>query len=388
MQGERAMKKQLRACIVGVGFVGAAHIEALRRLGNVDITAVCDKPDAQKKADANFVPRGYEDYQQMLDVEKPDVVHICTPNDSHYEIAMYAMQRGIAIVCEKPLTRTLEEARELAAYAKAHNIVTAVNFNCRFYPQILQAKAMAQAGELGEIRSITGGYLQDWLFLDTDYSWRLEPAVSGESRTFADIGSHWIDIAESVTGLRATEVFADFETFHKTRKKPTKPIESFSGMALRPEDYEEVAITTEDFCTALFRFENGAIGNCTVSQVYAGRKNQIQLSLSGSKGSLFWDSDNSNELWLGHRETFNQTAAKDPSILSPLARSAIGYPGGHVEGYPDTFKQAFRAMYAAIAANDTGKHIFADFADGYRKMCIVDAVVKSAKSGAWVKIKV
>ena len=378
--------KQLRACIVGVGFVGAAHIEALRRLGNVVILAVCDKPDAQKKADAHFVPRGYEDYRQMLDREKPDVVHICTPNDSHYEIAMYAMQRGIAIVCEKPLTRTPDEARELAAYAKAHGVVTAVNFNCRFYPQILQARAMTQSGALGEIRSISGGYLQDWLFLDTDYSWRLEPEISGESRAFADIGSHWIDIAESVTGLRATEVFADFETFHPTRKKPLKPVESFSGMALRPEDYAEVPITTEDFCTALFRFENGAIGNCTVSQAYAGRKNQIQLSLSGSKGSLFWDSDNSNELWLGHRENFNQVAAMDPSILSPLACSAIGYPGGHVEGYPDTFKQAFRAMYAAIAAKDAGKHVFADFEDGYRKMVIVDAVVRSAKAGTWVRI--
>ena len=380
--------KKLRACIVGVGFVGAAHIEALRRIGNVEIVAVCDKPDPQKKAEANFIPKGYEDYRRMLDEEKPDVVHICTPNDSHYEIAMYAMQRGISIVCEKPLTRTLDEARTLADYAKAHNIVTAVNFNCRFYPQILQAKAMVASGELGEIRTITGGYLQDWLFLDTDYSWRLEPEVSGESRTFADIGSHWIDIAESVTGLKAIEVFADFETFHNTRKKPLKPVDSFSGMALRPEDYEEVPITTEDFCIALFRFDNGAIGNCTVSQSYAGRKNQIQLSLSGSKRSLLWDSDNSNELWIGCREQFNQTATKDPSILSPLARTAIGYPGGHVEGYPDTFKQGFHAMYAAIGAKDTGKHVFADFEDGYRKMAIVDAVVRSSKSGGWVKIEV
>lgn len=379
--------KQLRTCIVGVGFVGAAHIEALRRLGNVEIVAVCDQPDAQKKADANFVPRGYEDFRQMLETEQPDVVHICTPNDSHYEIAMFAMQRGISIVCEKPLTRTLAEARTLAQTAKAHNIITAVNFNCRFYPQILQAKAAVQSGALGEIRAITGGYLQDWLFLETDYSWRLEPAVSGESRAFADIGSHWIDLAESVTGLRATEVLADFETFLPTRKKPTKPVASFSGMALRPEDYEEVPITTEDFCTALFRFENGAIGNCTVSQAYAGRKNQIQLSLSGSKGSLFWDSDNSNELWLGHRETFNETAAKDPSLLSPLARSAIGYPGGHVEGYPDTFKQGFRAMYDAIETHDAGNHVFADFAEGFRKMAIVDAVVQSAKTGGWVKIE-
>ena len=379
--------KQLRACIVGVGFVGVAHIEALRRLGSVEILAISDKPNAQQKAEANFVPRGYDDYRQMLEREKPDVVHICTPNDSHYEIAMFAMQRGISVICEKPLTRTLDEARKLAAYARAHQIVTAVNFNCRFYPQILQAKSMVRSGELGDIRTISGGYLQDWLFWDTDYSWRLEPEVSGESRAFADIGSHWIDIAESVTGLRATEVFADFETFHQARKKPLKPMESFSGVALSPEDYAEMPITTEDFCTALFRFENGAIGNCTVSQAHAGRKNQIQLSLSGSKSSLFWDSDNSNELWIGHRETFNQTAAKDPALLSPLARSAVAYPGGHVEGYPDTFRQGFRAMYQSIAGLNPGERLFADFKEGFRKMAIVDAVVRSAKSGGWVKIE-
>ena len=379
--------KKLRACIVGVGFVGAVHIEALRRLGNVEVAAICTRSHAQDMADAHFIPKGYEDYLTMLDAEKPDVVHICTPNDSHFELAMAAMQRGIAIICEKPMTRTLDEARTLAEYAKAHNIVTGVNFNCRFYPQILQAKAMVQSGELGDVRFVQGGYLQDWLFLDTDYSWRLEPEVSGESRTFADIGTHWIDLVESITGLRVVEVFADFETFLHTRKKPLKPVASFSGVALKPEDYQEVPIDTEDFCTALFRFDNGAIGNCIVSQSYAGRKNQIQLSLSGSKSSLFWDSDDSNELWIGHRERFNEKATKDQSLLAPLARAAIDYPGGHVEGYPDTFKQAFRAMYAAIEAGDAGKHVFADFEDGYHKMAIVDAVVRSAKTGVWVKIE-
>ena len=379
--------KQFRACIVGGGFVGAAHIEALRRLGNVEIAAVSNRHDPQAKAEALFVPKGYADYREMLEAEKPDVVHICTPNDSHYEIAMFAMQRGIHVICEKPMTRTLEEARLLAEYADAHHLVNAVNFNCRFYPQILEARSTVQSGSLGTIRAILGGYLQDWLFWDTDYSWRLEPEISGESRAFADIGSHWIDMVEFVTGLRTVEVFADFETFHPVRKKPLRPVESFSGVALRPEEYAEVPITTEDFCTALFRFDNGAIGNCTVSQMHAGRKNQIQLSLTGSKSSLFWDSDNSNELWLGYREQFNQIASKDPALLSKQARTAIGYPGGHVEGYPDTFRQAFRAMYAAIASGDTGTHTFADFASGCHTTAVVDAVVQSAKSGGWVKVE-
>ena len=172
------------------------------------------------KAAAHCVPKGYDDYKEMIDVEKPDVVHICTPNSSHYEMAMYAMERGISVVCEKPLTKTLDEAKKLAAYAKEHNIVTGVNFNCRWYPQIMQSKAMVDSGDVGEIYTIHGSYLQDWLYYDTDYSGRLEPEMSGDSRAFADIGSHWIDMVESVTGLRAVEVFADFETFHKIRRNP------------------------------------------------------------------------------------------------------------------------------------------------------------------------
>ena len=378
--------KKFRACVIGVGFIGAAHIEALRRLGNVEVVALSDIPNAQAKADAFFVPKGYDDYKEMLDTEKPDVVHICTPNSSHYEMAMYAMQRNIAVICEKPLTRTLDEAKQLAAYAREHKIVTGVNFNCRWYPQIMQVKAMIANGEVGDIRTIHGGYLQDWLYYDTDYSWRLEPEVSGESRAFADIGSHWIDLVESATGLRVVELMADFETFHKIRRKPLKPIETYSGMALRPEDYEEKPIGTEDYCTVLFRFNNGAHGTCTISQVFAGRKNQILLSIAGSKCSLQWDSEDSNELWVGRRDGFNQKAAKDPSILSPLARASISYPGGHVEGFPDTFKQNFKAIYAAIETGDTGKQVFATFEDGLREMQLCDAVVRSARADHWVKV--
>jgi predicted dehydrogenase len=378
--------KKFRTCVIGIGFIGAAHIEALRRLGNVEIAAVSNTSSAQAKADANSVALGYTDYREMIDREKPDVVHICTPNISHYEMAMYAMERGIPVVCEKPLTKTLAEARKLAAYAKQHEIVTGVNFNCRWYPQLLQAKSMVQSGDVGQIYTIHGGYLQDWLLYDTDYSWRLEPELSGESRTFADIGSHWIDLVEYVTGLRVVELMADFETFHKTRRKPLKRVETFSGMALRPEDYEEKPIRTEDYCTVLFRFDNGAHGVCTVTQMVAGRKNQLLLSIAGSKCSLHWDSEDSNELWVGRRDTFNQKVAKDPSILSPLARAAVGYPGGHVEGFPDTFKQNFKAIYAAIEAGDTQRHDFATFEDGLREMELCEAVVSSARKNRWVKV--
>lgn len=379
--------KQFKACVIGVGFIGAAHIEALRRLGNVDVVALSDVLDPAAKAAANGVPKGYEDYREMIGKENPDVVHICTPNVDHYEMAMYAMERGMAVICEKPMTKTVDEAKRLADYAQKKGLVTGVNFNYRMYPQIMQAKAMVDAGEVGSIYTIHGGYLQDWLFYDTDYSWRLEPEISGASRAFADIGSHWIDAVEFISGLRAVEVFADFATFHKIRKKPLRAIDTYSGMTLRPEDYEEKPIDTEDYCTVLFKFDNGARGTCTISQVFAGRKNQMLVDIGGSRCALHWDSEQSNELWIGRRDTFNQTATKDPSTLSALASSIMSYPGGHVEGFPDTFKQNFKAIYAAIEKGDTGQKLFATFDDGLREMQLCDAIVKSAKEGRWVRVE-
>ena len=378
--------KKFRACVVGIGFIGAIHIETLRRLGNVEVVAIATPSKAREKADSLNIPRAYTDYREMLDKEKPDTVHICTPNSLHYEIAMYAMERGICPICEKPLTTTVEDARKLVAYAREHGIVTGLNFNCRFYPQVMQIRMMVENGSVGDIYSVSGSYLQDWLYLDTDYSWRLEPALSGESRAFSDIGSHWIDMTEAVIGQRAVEVMADFETFHKTRKKPLKQVATYSGMALRPEDYEEVPINTEDYATVLFRFEKGAHGVVTVSQVFAGRKNQMILSVAGSKCALHWDSEDSNELWIGHRERFNEKAPKDPSILLPETAAIISYPGGHVEGFPDTFKHNFKSIYKAIENGDLGKRESASFEDGLREMLLCDAIVKSAKERRWVEV--
>jgi predicted dehydrogenase len=249
-----------------------------------------------------------------------------------------------------------------------------------------QMREMIRAGELGEVYTVHGGYLQDWLYLDTDYNWRLEPELSGESRAFSDIGTHWLDLVEFTTGLKATELLADFATFHKTRKKPTKPIDTFSGMALRPEDYKVVPINTEDYATVLFHFENGARGCCNISQVYAGRKNQVILSIAGSKCSLHWDSEDSNSLWIGRRETANGALVKDPSILKPATRMISGYPGGHVEGFPESFKQNFVKIYQAI---ESGKQIegeYATFKDGLKEMIFCEKVIESAKERRWVKM--
>lgn len=376
--------KQLKAGVVGVGFIGAVHIEQLRRLGNVEVVALADEAGAQEKADALYVPHAYTNYKDMIDNEQLDCVHICTPNSTHYEIAMYAMERGVNVVCEKPMTCTVEDAEKLRAYAKEKGLVNAMNFNCRFYPMAYQMRQMVRSGEVGDIYTVHGGYLQDWLFLDTDYSWRLEPEFTGASRAFADIGSHWIDLVEYITGLRAVEVLADFAIFHKTRKKPTKEIATYSGMALRPEDYEEVPITTEDYATVLFHMENGACVSCNISQVFAGRKNQMIVSVAGSRCALHWDSENSNALWIGRRERDNGELVKDPSILDDGTKGVISYPGGHVEGFPDTFKQNFKKIYAAIAGGKPED--YATFDDGLREMVLCEKIVESARERRWVSL--
>jgi predicted dehydrogenase len=392
--------EKYRAGVVGIGFIGAAHIEQLRRMGNVEVAALASTTNPDKKAEALCIPRGYANYHDMIDREKLDCLHICTPNSSHYEIAMYALEKGVHVVCEKPMTTTIAEAEKMLAKAKETGLVNAVNYNCRFYPLVFQIREMIRAGKLGSLYHIGGSYLQDWLFLDTDYSWRLENDLSGNSRAFGDIGTHWIDMVQFVTGLKVTEVMADFAVFHKTRKKPLKPVDTYSGMALRPEDYEEKPVSTEDYALVAFHLENGVYGSCTVSQVFAGRKNQMVLDIGGSKSAVHWDSENSNALWIGRRECENGELVKDPSILSPAASGITGFPGGHVEGFPDTFKQSFRKIYEAIAAGGqnpaaggrTGTANFAgpDFAtfeDGLQEMILIEKIIQSARERRWISIK-
>lgn len=378
--------KKMRAGIIGIGFIGAAHIEALRRLGYVDVVALADPNGAKEKAEELFVPKGYDDYKNMIDKEDLDAVHICTPNFLHHEMAMYAMEKGLSVMVEKPFTVTLKEAEELDKYAKEKNLVTGVNHTLRMFPQVMEMKALMEKGEVGDVFAVHGAYLQDWLYYDTDWNWRLEAALSGKTRAFSDIGSHWIDMVENIIGQKAVELLAEFRIVHEKRKKPLKEIETYSGISLKAGDYEEKVIETEDWCSILFKFEKGAIGSVNVSQVTAGRKNQQVIEVSGSKCSLKWDSEDSNELWIGRRDSYNQKVPKDPSLVEPKAAEVIGYPGGHVEGYPDTFKMQFKKFYQAIEKNDTGDVEFATFEDGVREMLLNDKVYESALKRAWVAI--
>ncbi|HPH70543.1 MAG TPA: Gfo/Idh/MocA family oxidoreductase, partial [Kofleriaceae bacterium] len=316
-----------------------------------------------------------------------DVLHVCTPNNLHYPMAKAALLAGKHVVCEKPLATSIAEAEELCAIADQTGLVNAVHFNLRYYPLVRQMRAMRESGELGNVYSIIGSYLQDWLFYDTDYNWRLEPDKSGDSRAVADIGSHLIDLLEYVTDLKITAVMADFNTVHPNRKKPLKPIETYSGKMLQPEDYAAVPITTEDYASVLLRFDNGGRGTVTVSQVSAGRKNRLNIEISGSKVTLGWCSETPNELWIGERNKANSVLMRDPSLAHRSAASIMSFPGGHNEGFPDTSKQMFREVYAAVReGRQPAQPSYPTFRDGLRELILCEKIIESHRSERWVTV--
>ncbi|EON77918.1 Myo-inositol 2-dehydrogenase [Lunatimonas lonarensis] len=380
--------EKIKVAVVGTGFIGPAHIEALRRIPNIEVSTLCEV--TQELAEQKAALLGIEKAQlfdDMLKDQEIKAVHICTPNFLHYAQSKAVLEAGKHVICEKPLATKIEEAEELVALAKKSGLVNAVHFNLRYYPMVRQMKTMRESGELGEIYSIMGSYLQDWLFLQTDYNWRLEPDKSGDSRAIADIGSHLLDLTEYVTGLKVTEVMADFSTVHKTRLKPLKAIETYSGKMLQASDYEEVPINTEDHATVMLRFDNGNKGSVTVSQVNAGRKNRLNIEIAGSKANFEFCSERPNELWIGKRETANQHLMKDPSLFTPEAAKLISFPGGHNEGFPDTSKQMFREVYAAIEAGKQPENpTFPTFEDGYRELLICERIIESHRKQAWIKI--
>jgi predicted dehydrogenase len=384
------MKRKLNVGVIGTGFIGPIHIENARRSFKANVVALVEKDIETAKGKAEFydVPVYYDDYKKLLENNDIDVVHICSPNLYHYQMAKDTLLAGKHCICEKPLTLTRKEAEELLSIAKEKKLVNAVHFNVRYYPLMRHAHEMIMKSDVGNIYAISGSYLQDWLFLDTDYSWRLESEISGPTRAIGDIGSHWLDLIEYVTGLEIVEVMADFETFHKTRKKPLKPIETWSGKILKSEDYSEVPIDTEDYANVMLRFKNGTKGVFTVNQMAAGHKNRVFFEINGSKCSLIWNSEVPNELTVGHREKGNEVIMKDPSLLYPEARSINAYPGGHNEGFADTSKHLFREVYEYILAGDMEAEIkFPTFYAGYREVVLCDAIVESAKTGQWVKVQ-
>jgi predicted dehydrogenase len=383
-------KANIRVGVVGTGFIGPVHLEALRR-NNVSVVGLVEATHelASRKATELGIPKAYESFEALLADPDIDVVHLATPNFLHYPQAKAALEAGKHVVCEKPLATTSKESADLVRITKETGKVNAINFNIRFYPMVHQARSMVQSGEIGDVFILQGSYLQDWLLLETDWNWRLEPNLGGTLRAVGDIGSHWLDLMSFVTGLKVKEVFADFKTFHPIRKKPLKELETFTGKMLTPEDYEDKPIKTEDYASILLHYENGVHGILTVSQVSSGRKNRIHFEINGSKSSLSWNGERPNELWIGQRSGPNQVMMKDPSLLSPEALATASYPGGHNEGFPDTFKQLYTKVYNYILAGDFSvTPDFPTFADGHYEQVLCEAIETSAKENRWVDVEV
>lgn len=386
--------KNITVGIVGTGFIGPAHIEALRRIG-IEVAGLVGSSLERSTAKASElgISKAYESFEAMIADPQISVVHITSPNHLHYPQAKAALEAGKHVVCEKPLAITPQQSAELVALANARQLVNAVNFNIRFYPIVQHARAMVRSGEIGDVFIAQGSYLQDWLLLPTDWNWRLEPKLGGPMRAVADIGSHWLDLITFITGLRIKTVLADFATFLPIRQKPTKPIDTFSGKLLTAEGYEEQEITTEDYATIMLRFESAdrrpnPRGVLTVSQVSAGRKNRLSFEIDGSRSSLCWDSERPNELLIGHRDRPNELLLKDPALLAAEARQFTSYPGGHNEGFPDTFKQLYLAIYRFLEAGDfTAKPDFPTFADGHYELALGEAIFVSARTGQWVNVE-
>jgi len=375
---------EIGAAVVGTGFIGEVHVEALRRLG-VPVRGVVGSSHARavERAASLALPPAYESFEAMLNDPRVDVVHITSPNHLHYPQAKAALAAGKHVICEKPLTMTSTESGELVRLAQASGLVNAVNFNLRFYPICRHLRQLVREGGLGDVRLVSGHYLQDWLLLDTDWNWRLEPELGGQLRAVADIGSHWMDLTSHVTGQRIMAVMADLKTFIPIRQQPAGPVETFARTA-GPTTAR--TISTEDCATVLLRYENGALGSMTISQISAGRRNTLEFEIDGSSSAAAWNSEQPDELWIGHRGRPNELLPRDPSLLNEEGRAAASLPAGHNEGFADTFKALYRSVYRAVAGDGPAEPDYPTFADGHTSMLVCEAVARSAHEGTWALV--
>jgi predicted dehydrogenase len=374
-----------RAAIVGTGFIGAVHFDALRRLG-VPVAGILGSSPSRsaEKATEWGVARAYRDYAELLADGSVDVVHITSPNDRHFAQAKGALLAGKHVVCEKPLAMTSSETRELAALAELTGLVAAVNFNVRFYPHVHEMRERILGGSTGRPYLVTGSYLQDWLLHDTDWNWRVEGERGGALRVVGDVASHWFDLASFVTGQRIVEVMAELTNFVPVRRRPVGEVATFSAASGETVDF---AVASEDAASILLRFDGGARGVVTASQVSAGRKNAISIEVNAAESSLAWEGERPDELWIGHRSTPNELSLRDPALLGPSAAAIAGLPGGHAEGFENAFKALYASIYADVAAGGpSADSLYATFADGHHEALIVEAVAKSARTGTWVTV--
>jgi predicted dehydrogenase len=381
------------AAVIGGGFIGPVHVEALRRIGVDVIGLLGSAPDRTREVARRLaIARIYRDLDALLGDERVGIVHVASPNALHFEQAHQLLESGRHVVCEKPLALSSQETSRLRALAASRPAqAAAVNYNIRYYPICQEIRERIAGGTIGRVLSVTGSYVQDWLLYAGDYNWRVEPDGRTNLRAVADIGSHWMDLAQFLTGMPIRAVCADVATFHPRRFKPLGPTDTFSASAAisDPRRVETVEITTDDHAAVLLRFESGARGAFHVSQVTAGRKNRLTLEIAATEGSVFWDNESPNQLWIGSRRGPNHVLERDPALLGPTAAATSHYPGGHAEGFPDTFKQLFLDVYDWIAAGPQSPKApsFPTFADGDWGVRLCEAIARSAGLGRWVELQ-
>ncbi len=381
---------KLNAAVVGTGFIGPVHVEALQRAG-VTVTGILgSRPEKSTAAQQTLgLEKAYGSLDELLSDDSVDVVHVTSPNQHHFAQVTAAIESGKHVLCEKPLAMTPDESAKLVELADAKGIAAGVNYNIRYYPLCIEAARRVASGKSGRVFHVTGSYVQDWLFHPSDFNWRVLKEEGGALRAVADIGTHWLDLIQHVVGQKVVSVCADLGTVFAERTRPLGGVETFSGKVNADQATETVAVDTEDFGSAMLEFADGCRGTLFVSQVTAGRKNCLRFEIAAGNESLAWNSETPNEIWLGQRDTPNQVLLKDPALVDSTAASAMSYPGGHNEGFPDTFKQLFVDFYRAI---ETGSYkdspTFPTFADGHHEILVCDAILKSHQQRKWVSVDV
>lgn len=374
------------AAVIGLGFVGRSHLESLRRIpipvhgilgSNVERTI--------SSAKALAVPCAYTSFDELAADATVTAVHICTPNYLHFDEASRLLRAGKHVLCEKPLALNAKESAELVKIAREEKRAAAVAYNLRYYPLCHEARALIASGAIGKPQLVHGSFLQDWLLHPNDWNWRLEPNLGGPLRAVSDIGTHWLDLMMWLTDRKVTEVCADLATVIPVRQRPRGRVESFGKSDA--SEHDPVSISTDDYASVLLHFEGGLHGAMSVSQVSPGRKARLYFEIDGTEGSLVWNSEEPNTLWIGRRDAANEVVPKDPALMSPSARGYAAYPGGHAEGYPDTFAQLFRDFYKYIDLGDfSAARTFPTFETGHDEMILCDAIAESAQNRAWVSV--
>jgi predicted dehydrogenase len=383
--------KRIGMGLIGPGFVAAHHIDAVRRLGDVDVVALASssQQSAERKAKEYKVDRAYGDYRELIADPDIQVIHNTTPNHMHLPVNLAVLAAGKHIISDKPLATNPADGKAMRDAAIQSGVAHVVTFNYRGNPLVQQARDMVARGESGDVSFVHGHYLQDWMTDPNVYSWRSDPAKGGSSSALGDIGSHWCDLAEHVSGLKIVSVLADLTTVIPTRYSSGASGEAFSGK--QTGEKTAVTVTAEDLGSVLLRFDSGARGCFSVGQVLPGHKNNLALEVNGRASSLRWLQEEQNELWIGRHDRPNLVMAKDPSLVSAAARPYVHLPGGHQEAWADAFCNLMRDAYGWIhagAAKEDKPLMLPTFEDGYRSSCLVDAMLSSHLAGSvWQQVE-